>query len=164
MPFTSRQILMAASAALGLGAVAFGGYKASTLLTTPVLVTLEAEAGCDLQRGPCSALLPQGGRVVLTVTPRPIPLIKPIMLDVEISGLDPGKVEADISTVDMYMGLNRRELRALGDHRYTMQTMLGACTRETMRWRFTVLMRDGRTTYSAPFEFETRSGKANDKS
>lgn len=160
MPFSPRQALIAASAALGLGAVAFGGYMASRMLISPVTVALEPEAGCDLQRVPCRALLPAGGQVMLSISPRPIPLVKPVTLDVEINGLDADEVEADISTADMYTGPNRRKLRAVTDAHYTAETMLGTCTRDTMRWRATVRVRDGRTIYSVPFEFLTRNSTA----
>jgi len=100
--------------------------------------------------------LPQGGHISLDVTPRPIPLIKPISLAVEVRGLRPRKVEVDMGTVDIYMGVNRRKLKPAGYNRYTTEAMLGACTSDTMHWRFTVRVRDGRTTYSAPFEFVTR--------
>lgn len=160
MPFSLRQALVVASAVIGLGAVAFGGYMASRMLISPVTVALVPEAGCDLQHVPCRALLPEGGQIMLSIAPRPIPLVKPVTLDVEISGLDADEVEADISTVDMYTGPNRRKLRAVTDNIFTTETVLGACTRDTMRWRVIVRVRDGRRIYSAPFEFVTLNSTA----
>jgi hypothetical protein len=155
MRISFNQVLYAAGAVLGLGAVAFGGYMTWNLLNPPKTIVADIEPGCDLHKAPCRANLPGGGTVTLAVAPRPIPLAEPIRFEVEVTGVKPEKVEADVGSLDMYMGYNRRALTTEDDRRYTGRTVLAVCSRETMRWRVTLLVRSGRMTYSAPFDFLT---------
>ncbi len=150
-----NRILFALGAALGLGATGAGGYRLWTLLDPPQTITVEPPPGCELHRADCRASLPGGGELRLALAPRPIPLAQTIALAVEFTGLGADSVEADISSLDMIMGYHRRTLAPDGPNRFRAETVLAICTRETMRWRLTVIVRSGRTTYRVPFAFET---------
>jgi hypothetical protein len=158
LPFT--RVLYAAGAALGLAAASFGGYTAWNRLNPPQAITVAPQAGCDLQRDGCRAILPGGAELRLEIAPRPVPLARPIAFEVELAGLAAESVVADFASLDMFMGYHRRTLAPAGANRYRGETVLAACTRETMRWRVTVVVRSGRAVYSVPFAFETRTGAA----
>jgi len=95
------------------------GYKLSPLLLPKADITVQPQAGCDLQRTPCEATLPGGGTVQLSINPRPIPMVAPLRLEVSLSGRDASKVEVDFTGVNMNMGLNRPELKAVGGGRFS---------------------------------------------
>jgi hypothetical protein len=155
MRLTVNELLFAIGTLLGGAAFFLGGYMAWQQLNPPKAIGGEVEPGCDLHRATCGATFPGGARVTLTVAPRPIPIVTPLTLEVEVSGLEPEAVEVDIASPDMYMGLNRRTLLPAGAGRYSGKTMLAVCTRGRMRWRAVVTVRAGRAHYSAPFLFET---------
>lgn len=155
MRLSSNQLLFAIGTLLGGVAFFLGGYMAWQQLNPPKAIGGEVEAGCDLHRAPCGASFPGGERLTLAVAPRPIPVAAPLTLDVEVHGLEAEMVEVDISSPDMYMGLNRRTLLPAGGGRYSGKIMLAVCTRGRMRWRAVVTVRAGGAHYSAPFLFET---------
>ncbi len=154
-PFLS--LLPAAGIALGLGAMAFGGYLVWRFMNPPVAPVLvaEPEAGCDLHRGPCAAALPGGGRLTLAITPRPIPLIEPLALEVRVDSAAASKVEVDFSSPDMYMGYNRHALNAVSAGVYAGKAVLPVCTRTRMAWRARVVADTERGRVSVPFTFVT---------
>ncbi len=154
-PFLS--LLPAAGIALGLGAMAFGSYLVWRFVNPPVtpMVMVEPETGCDLHRGPCAATLPGGGRLTLAITPRPIPLIEPLALEVRVDGTTARSVEVDFSSPDMYMGYNRHALDAARAGVYAGKAVLPVCTRTRMAWRARVVADTEHGRVYVPFTFVT---------
>lgn len=109
---------------------------------------------CNLNLQTCSVDLPQGGRMELGMEPRPIPTLRPIKLDMKLSGLDPEEVEVDFAGVSMNMGFNRPQLAAAGAGRYTGEATLPVCVTGAMEWQATALLHTRRGTVSVPFRFE----------
>jgi hypothetical protein len=138
----------------------FGGLHAWRYLSTTVTVTGETEPGCDLQRGPCRARFSDGGQMVISVAPQPIPLLKPVSVNIELLNMRAETVEVDVSSPDMYMGYNRRPLRALDAQRFAGQTVLPACILDRMRWTLRAIARSGNTAHEADFAFETVASRA----
>lgn len=155
MRLTLDHVLLAGGIALGLGSAVYGGYAAWALRHPPPSIAAQVEPGCDLHRGPCRATLPGGGSVSIAIAPRPIPLAQPIRFEVEVSGVEARSVETDIRSFDMYMGPNHRTLGEVARGRYTGETVLPVCTRESMRWRLTLAVKSGSDTYQVPFDFVT---------
>lgn len=129
------------------------GYKLSPLLLPKADKTLQPESGCDLQRQACAAPLPDGGRVVLSITPRPIPMIRPLQIEVRLEKLAASRVEVDFAGVEMNMGLNRPLLQAVGDGRYQGEATLPVCVTGAMDWQATVLVEGERERIAIPFRF-----------
>jgi hypothetical protein len=113
-----------------------------------------AVPACDLNLQTCIVDLPQGARLELGVEPRPIPTLRPIMLDMRLSGIEPEKVEVDFAGVRMNMGFNRPELTAAGQGRYAGQATLPVCVTGAMEWQATALLHTAAGTVSVPFRFE----------
>lgn len=135
--------------------VAVALSKAWPRLFPPVTRVVAPDPTCDLRAAPCRVRLPAGGWVGLGIEPVGIPLVTPLRLQVEISGLTPGEVAVDFAGVDMDMGYNRVTLSKVGPHRYEGQGMLPVCARARMTWEARVLIRDPDGLLAVPFHFQT---------
>ncbi len=129
------------------------GYKLSPLLMPKADLSLLPEAGCDLEKSSCSAALPDGGRIRLSLSPRPIPVSAPLDMTVELAGLEADKVEVDFAGVSMNMGFNRPVLAAAGPGRFAGRTTLPVCVTGRMEWQATVLIEGGHRRIAVPFRF-----------
>lgn len=140
---------------LGIVLIAIVGYKLSPLLLPAADVTAVPETGCDLHRRPCVAEVPGGGRVELSVAPRPIPMVTPLQIEVKLAGIEASKVEVDFAGVDMNMGYNRPALAAAGPGRFAGEAMLPVCVTGKMAWQATAIIEAGRRRIAAPFRFNS---------
>jgi hypothetical protein len=136
-------------------AIGMVGNHFSPLLLPKADVTGAVEAGCDLQRQACAASLADGGHLQFSITPRPIPLLQALRVEVTVSGIEPKKVEVDFAGESMSMGYNRSELPATGDGHYAGQISLPVCTSGGMAWVATVLVETDRQRIAVPFRFDT---------
>lgn len=110
----SRSLLVDSALILALILIGVVGYRLSPLLMPKADVTVTPVTGCDLHQTPCDVALPAGGRLTLSLTPRPIPMAQPIEVAVRVAGLSPDRVQIDFAGVDMAMGFNRPTLKAVG--------------------------------------------------
>ncbi len=151
---SSRRKLMALIAGFAVSLVGVVGYKVSPLLFPPKDVQVLPEAGCDLQRAGCTAILPDG-KIDFEFLTRPIPLARPFQVSLAVSGLEPRRVELDFAGVEMDMGYNRTVLQPTGGGHYRADVTIPVCVTGAMTWRATVIlhMRDRRL--SIPYEFLT---------
>lgn len=129
------------------------GYKLSPVLLPKADVTVQPDPLCNLQMQPCEATLPNGGKVRLEMTERPIPMVKPFDVVVTTSGFSPSRVEVDMAGVDMNMGYNRPELQLRGEGRYAAQLTLPVCITGQMDWQATVLLESGNERIAVPYRF-----------
>lgn len=143
---------------LALASVIVIGYKLSPLLLAKADVTLAAISGCDLNHSACTADLPGGGRVELAITPRPVPLVKPLQIVASISGVAADRVDIDFSGQSMDMGYKRQTLSADGQGRYRGETMLPVCVSGRMVWQATLIIESRRQRIAVPFLFEAPTG------
>jgi len=139
---------------LALILIGVAGYQLSPWLLPKADVTASPDAGCDISAGACSAALPGGGRLGFALTPRPIPVIAPLEMRVELDGIEADKVVVDFAGVNMDMGYNRPVLASTGPGRFAGQTTLPVCVTGRMTWQATVLIETGRTRIAVPFRFE----------
>lgn len=152
----NKKLLIDALGLLALALVAVVGYKLSPVLLPKADITVQPPAACDLQQNPCEASLPGGGTLRFAISPRPIPMVAPLALEVALRGREASKVEVDFTGVSMNMGLNRPQLQAAGDGRYTGQGTLPVCVTGAMDWQATVLVESGRERIAVPFRFASR--------
>jgi len=137
-------------------ALAVVGHRWSAQLLPKADVTGVAEPGCDLQQRACPAALPQGGRLELSITPRPIPLLQTLNIEVIATGIEARKVAVDLSGATMNMGYNRSELAGRGRGRYAGEISLPVCVSGSMAWVATVIVETDRQTIAVPYRFDTR--------
>lgn len=153
MKFFSDNVLWSIVALL---ATALAITAAVKLSPPPQKVSLSLNAACDLNQGPCVASLPGGGRLELSLEPRPIPVLKPLKLQVRTTGFKTGSVEVDFAGVDMKMAFNRPRLVPGKDGLFNGEAALPVCVRDQMAWQATVLVKSDDKRIEVPFRFETK--------
>ena len=110
---------------------------------------------CDLNQGSCVVDLPGGGRLRVEITPRPIPVLKPLDVRLQLEGREAGRVRLDFSGVEMDMGFNQVSLGSLGGGRFAGQGNLPVCVTGAMRWQAAFLIETGSGSLTVPFHFTT---------
>ena len=147
--------LWGVAAFLLLALLAVAGFKLWPIINPQVVLSVPYDPSCDLQQGPCAAKLPNGQRVILSIEPRPIPLVEPIQFHVELDGIQAKKVMVDIQGMGMNMGINRPQLQQQSAERFSGEGMLPVCIRNSMEWEARVLLDTDNGTVAAPFRFVT---------
>lgn len=155
-PFVNKKILVDTIGIAFLALVVVVGYKLSPMLLPKADLSVQPDPACDLHKETCAVSLPGGGSVQLSITPRPIPMVSPLQLEVALAGREASKVEIDFAGVDMNMGVNRPELAAQGGGRFTGLGSLPVCVSGAMDWRATVLIETGRERIAVPFRFASK--------
>ncbi|MBK7016539.1 MAG: hypothetical protein IPH39_13380 [Sulfuritalea sp.] len=135
--------------ALLLG-IAVAGHHGSALLLPKLDLTVNPDPDCKLQQTSCSTTLPEGGRMELSIAPRPIPILTPLSIEVTLTGIKANKVEVDFAGESMNMGFNRIELSANKD-RHAGETSLPVCVSGGMNWIVTVLIETDRQRIAVPY-------------
>jgi hypothetical protein len=115
---------------------------------------LDADPRCDLRRQRCALSLPGGGEVLLDISPRGVPPMEPLQLEVLVAGSPLDAVWVDFAGVDMDMGFNRAGLDAAAAGRFTGSGMIPVCIRDRMTWEARVVLTDGTDWVGAPFRFD----------
>ena len=149
----NRKILLDLIGILLILLVVVVGYKLSPLLLPKSDLTVEPDAACNLQEGACSASLPGGGQVTLTIGTRPIPLVKAFPVTVEAGGAS--RVEIDFAGLDMDMGFNRPLLQERAPGVFVGEATLPVCVTGRMSWQATVLVDLPGSRVAIPFRFVT---------
>lgn len=152
---THRNLLIDIGILAALLLIGVAGYRYSPLLLPKSDVAGIPDAGCDLHQAACGAALPGGGRLELSISPRPIPMVQPLTVEVRLTGIEARKVAVDFAGVDMNMGYNRPELPPAGPGRFTSTASLPVCITGKMAWSATVLVETDRQRISVPFRFDS---------
>ncbi|BCN94208.1 hypothetical protein THMIRHAM_19930 [Thiomicrorhabdus immobilis] len=110
---------------------------------------------CDLHTESCTAKMGDS-TITLKISPHPIPIARPLGIEVDVTNLDVQKIELDISGINMYMGYNRVTLTQASADRYIGTSMLAFCTNQKMLWQVTLMIhqKDG-TQIQIPYTLET---------
>lgn len=155
----SRSLLLDAVIIAAMVAIATLGYRYSPLLLPQADLTIHPAADCDLQRNTCVAQLPTGGWIELEITPKPIPIIKPLTVEARFNGVHARQVQIDFAGVAMNMGYNRQALQAQAPDRFVGSATLPVCVTGKMLWEATLLVDTDRQRISVPFRFEAPLGQ-----
>jgi hypothetical protein len=142
-------LVVAVMAALG---AALYGWQARD--GTPARV-VAPEPGCDLGAGPCAAVLPDGRRLELAVTPRSLPLMEPLTFSLTVPGPVPGEPTLTVTGVNMDMGVQRASLEPAGEGAYQGRVVLPVCSSRRMEWQARVDLPADGGPLAVPFRFET---------
>ena len=154
----NRKVLLDILAILGIVLIAVIGYKLSPLLLPKADVSATVEPGCDLHRRACAARLPDGGRIELSITPRPIPMVDAAAGRGEDQRHGSGQGRSRFRRRRHEHGLQpprtgRRRLLQPGLFR--AEAMLPVCVTGKMAWAATVLVEAGRSRIAVPFHFNS---------
>lgn len=134
--------------------IAVVGYHYSPLLLPKADLTLTPAADCDLNRSACQVSMPDGGRIELAITPRPVAVVKPFRVTAIMSGLTAHQVEIDFSGVTMNMGYNRQPLLAEAPGRFGGEATIPVCVTGRMQWLATLMIETDSQRIAVPFRFE----------
>lgn len=110
---------------------------------------------CDLHSSSCIATM-GNSKVMLKISPHPIPIARPLGIEVNTKNIDAQKMKLDISGINMYMGYNRVDLTPMGHNRFVGTSMLAFCTNHKMEWQITLMiyLKDGKQI-QIPYTLET---------
>jgi len=153
----NKKVLIDVIGILLIALVVVVGYKLSPMLLPKADVTVQPDPACDLQHQACAVELQGGGRVELSSSIRPVPMVKPFEIEAKTAGFAPSRVEVDFAGVDMNMGYNRPELAAHGNGRYVAEATLPVCITGLMDWQVTVLIETGSERIAIPFRLSSGS-------
>lgn len=119
------------------------------------LAMLPLDVTCSLSREACTTPLPDGGALVFSIGSRPVPILKPLTLEIRIEGSTMRPVAVDFSGISQPMAFNRAYPSATGEGSYSAQATLPICAGGRMTWQATVRLENGERGLLAPFRFET---------
>lgn len=135
-----------------LGTLSLGGCENSSQGN---IVQWPGDSECNLHTDSCTAKM-GNAQVSLKISPHPIPIARPLGIEVDVENLEVQKIELDISGINMYMGYNRVSLSSMNPNRYVGTSMLAFCTSQKMLWQITLIIHqaDG-TQIQIPYTLET---------
>jgi len=140
--------------ALLLGAVAYLVTSAWPRLFPPPLFEAASRPGCDLHRGPCTAVFDATRLIRLQMEHRALPPTEPLRVLVDTAGFPADTATIEFSGVDMQMGLIRRDLVSTGGGSFSGDAILPVCVRRRMTWRAIVTAQGADGLHRATFDFE----------
>ncbi len=151
----STTMLWLLAGVLFLAVAGIAAYKVWPLLHPELVAEAPLDPDCDLRAGPCTGVVPGGGRIRFGIVPRNIPVIQPLKFQVDVEGIDAREVEVDLQGTDMNMGYNRPRLQPKGGGHFEGEAVIPVCVRDAMEWEARVLVRTDEGLVSAPFRFIT---------
>lgn len=131
-------------------------YKNERSRSEHLMIRVTPEHACDLQKSACSLETPNGGRVTLNITPKPIPLVQELTIEVQIASMQAQQVAIKFNGTDMDMGPNNVTLQAQEQGVFTGNGLLPVCIRNRMQWQAEVYVQTERGIIIAPFIFATQ--------
>lgn len=134
-----EQPLVDLLAVLLLLMVGIVGYKLSPAYRGPAELLLPYDASCRLHRGLCSVALPAGS-IEVEISPRPVPVLQPLTVDIRTVGFEPQRIDVDFAGVGMAMGLNRPQAGQVTHGRYRAHATLPVCVSGGMEWEMRLLI------------------------
>lgn len=106
---------------------------------------------CDLRKSTCSASLPTGETISLSIIPTHMPVLTSIQIEVSTEKIPARKVFVEFKGAEMNMGEFRTILKHHKHSKYTIQTILPTCMHEEMLWHAVVHIESHNHHYRAPF-------------
>jgi len=116
---------------------------------------VKQDKSCDLHKEACSIALKDGSRVTLSITPRPIPLMKPIKLHIVTKGIDLDKLDLKVFATNMNMGLIEKPIKKVKKDTYEAKITLPTCIVGGMIWDVNIIANEPSKSVGAVFEFQT---------
>ncbi len=132
----------------------FAKYYLLNLVRPHAEFTFDRNDACELREQACKTSF-EGTSVMLSITPKTIPLLKPLQIDVKIEGLEVYDALIDFSGIGMDMGFNRSKLKRTDKGHFTGKATLPVCTRSKMDWEAKVMLQTEKGLMIAPFRFFT---------
>jgi hypothetical protein len=114
------------------------------------------QSNCDLSQQVCTTEVPGMGQTILSLTPRPIPLMQTLEVEALVSN---GSVQAqlvDITGINMQMGLNRVRLaQDKQKNTWLGRTVLPICSQRRMQWQAKLVLQKNGQSHAVLYHFFT---------
>ena len=89
----------------------------------------------------------------IDLSPRPVPVLRPITINVRFDNKTAATAWLDLKGVDMDMGLNRAKLQAQDGKTLQGQITIPICLTGTMRWQLELHLDEGPQSETIGFNF-----------
>jgi len=121
---------------------------------------LTVQGDCQLERAPCEAVGKEQQHISISMTPKPLPLMKPITTQLEVRGFeDIISARFQVEGVNMFMGYQHAMLTASQTksqaHSLSGSFMLPICSNEVMHWKGTLFIQTRAGLFQTHFPFTT---------
>lgn len=130
-------------------------FAASYWQNQRAVPVLNAGDPCDLGKGGCTHALPDGGQLTVELSPRPVPLMETVRVNVVVSGSKMQPSHIDITGLNMEMGVNRVALTPTAEARWQGETIIPICSQRQMHWRSALLVQSADEMHRIDDEFYT---------
>jgi len=143
-------------AGIGILILALAGYfAASHYAGNKGVARVVSIDDCDPGMAKCRSKLQDGTVIWFSISPRPIPLMKPLRVVVEVDGAGYVPNRLDITGLNMEMGLNRTSLQPDTNSRWTGETILPICSQRRMHWQAALRLDVGGEQLQLLYRFHT---------
>lgn len=113
------------------------------------------KAGCDVKDGECATTLANTQKLSLEVSPKSLPLMKPLTFTIRTQELQQESLEAQIYATNMFMGIQTITLKRTKQGVYEGKLILPTCNQGGMIWNADIIVNELTKRYGAKFEFKT---------
>jgi hypothetical protein len=142
--------------ALVLVGLAVAGYfGARHWQSVPGAQLLNDGASCNLGDAACRHATPDGGMLLLDISPRPVPLMQAVGVSVRATDTSLVPAYVEITGLNMEMGVNRVPLRRDADGTWVGETIIPVCSQRHMQWQAALFLKDEGGLYRLNDEFDT---------
>ena len=116
---------------------------------------IEPISPCDLHVDICKATLENSQDVLFEITPKHIPLMKPLTFKATIEGLNQDELPMKIYATNMNMGIHYFTLKKKDEKTFEARSVLPTCVVGNMIWRAEITIETPGKTTGAVFTFQT---------
>ncbi len=114
------------------------------------------DESCDLREDSCTTIFSKGEDISFSISPKNLPLLKPLSLTVKSRDIQIENVEIDLVGMNMDMGPNHTSLKKIAKNHYVGSTIIPMCSESKMEWEARVFIKTKNGSYMAPFKFFTQ--------
>ncbi len=111
---------------------------------------------CDLRDRTCTVVLNKNQKVSLNISPKGIPLMKPLSFTVEAKGVQTNTLEIKIYAINMEMGTHKLTLRRTKGDRFEGKQILPTCIVGGMIWNADIRSSSFKDNKGVRFTFKTK--------
>jgi len=134
----------------------WGRHWMASQLPSVAPIAVDVPGDCALHRGPCRVELPPGV-VHIELSHEPVPL-EPFRVQLHAS-MALERVSVDFQMVDMYMGVNRYDLKQQAPEIWSRQAMLPVCATGRSDWVMYARIEVDGLAYVAALPFEAAAAR-----
>lgn len=116
---------------------------------------VKAPSTCNLHQSSCTVLLKENIVAQFDITPKPIPLMKPLKFRVILQNIHLPYIELTLFATNMNMGLHTFKLYSKEEGVYEGEGMLPTCVVGNMLWQANLIINSSSESLGAVFYFQT---------